>query len=145
MAALVSTTLDSLRLSIERSGADVSVGRLPSARGDATAVGQVFGNLVANALNYLRPDRPGRIEIGGEGAGPESHYWVRDNGVGIPEAAREKLFQVFQRFHPDLAPGDGMGLATVKRIVERHGGTVRVDSAEGVGTTFHVSLPAGDA
>jgi signal transduction histidine kinase len=71
-----------------------------------------------------------------------SRYWVRDNGVGIPVSAKKKLFQVFQRFHPKLAAGEGMGLATVKRIVERHGGKVWAESEEGSGTTFLFTLPS---
>jgi signal transduction histidine kinase len=73
------------------------------------------------------------------------HYWVRDNGAGIPVAAQRRLFQVFQRFHPQLAHGEGMGLAIVKRVVERHGGRVWAESQEGAGTTFHVTLPAADS
>jgi signal transduction histidine kinase len=69
-------------------------------------------------------------------------YWVKDNGVGIPKAAERRLFQVFQRFHPKRAPGEGMGLAIVKRVVERHGGRVWAESEEGVGTTFRLTLPA---
>ncbi len=139
--AIVATTLDSLRASIDKSGAEVTVAPLPVARGDATAVGQIFSNLIGNAVNYLKPGRPGRIEIGGERDGAMSRYWVKDNGVGIPASARSRLFQVFQRFHPTV-PGEGMGLATVKRIVERHGGQVRAESTEGAGTTFRWTLRA---
>jgi signal transduction histidine kinase len=67
---------------------------------------------------------------------------VRDNGVGIAASARARVFQVFQRFRPEMAPGEGIGLSIVKRIVERHGGEVSIESAEGVGTTVHVALPA---
>ena len=70
------------------------------------------------------------------------HYWVRDNGLGIPSHATERLFQVFQRLHPEQAEGEGMGLAIVKRIVERHGGHIWAESIEGAGSTFHFTLPA---
>jgi len=142
MGDLAATTLDSLRLDVEKSGAEVLVGELPEARGDATAVGQILSNLIVNAVRYLQPGRPGRIEIGGVTENSFNRYWVRDNGVGIPETARKKLFQVFQRFHPKLAAGEGMGLATVKRIVERHGGKVWAESEEGTGTTFLFTLPS---
>jgi PAS domain S-box-containing protein len=143
LAALVGTTLDSLRGTIEKTGARVAVGSLPTAWGDATSLGQVFSNLIANALSYLKPGRPGLIEIGGERAEQAmNRYWVRDNGVGIPATARERVFQVFQRFHPELAPGEGMGLAIVKRVVERHGGKVGVETREGEGTTFSFTLPS---
>ncbi len=69
------------------------------------------------------------------------HVWVRDNGRGIPTRDQPKVFQVFQRFHPDAAPGEGIGLAIVKRIVERHGGRVWATSEEDVGSVFHLTLP----
>jgi signal transduction histidine kinase len=140
---LVEATVNTLRKSIDSSGARVSVsGTLPKALGDPTAIEQVFSNLITNAIHYLKPGRPGVIEVGGEAGGPMSAYWVRDNGVGIAQAARPRLFQVFQRFNPEMAPGEGMGLAIVKRVVERHHGQIRAESEEGAGTTFHFSLPA---
>jgi signal transduction histidine kinase len=143
--ALVAGTIESLHQSIEAGKAEVTVGPLPKAVGDMTAIGQVFSNLVGNALKYRRPGVPGRIEIGGKQEGAAVHYWVKDNGSGIPESAQRRLFQVFQRFHPDLAPGEGMGLAIVKRVIERHGGKVWAESTEGVGTTFHLELPGAVA
>ena len=141
--ALVEQTLMTLRQSIAGSGAQVSVEPLPAAMGDATAIGQVFANLISNALKYLQPGRPGRIVVGGEASGGVAHYWVCDNGAGIPANSQRRLFQVFQRFHPELAAGEGMGLAIVKRIVERHGGKVWAESVEGAGTTFHINLFSG--
>jgi len=142
VAAVVEATVSSLRKSIETSGATLSIPRsLPKAVGDATAIGQVFANLLSNALNYLEPGRPGFIEIGGVVDGASARYWIRDNGVGIDEAVQPRLFQVFQRFHPGMAPGEGMGLAIAKRVVERHGGQIWAESTEGVGTTFCFSLP----
>jgi len=141
--ALVETTLDSLQQSIVRSETKVVLGDLPGAKGDATAIGQVFSNLIINALNYLEPGRAGLLEIGGQIEGQMVQYWVKDNGSGMPAAARGRLFQVFQRFHPERAQGEGMGLAIVKRVVERHGGKIAAESEEGVGTTFRLTLPAG--
>jgi len=140
--ALVDTTILSMRQSIEHSGAEIVVDPVPPAVGDVTAIGQVFSNLISNALKYLQPGRPGRLRIGGEAKDTITHYWVSDNGVGIPASSQRRLFQVFQRFHPELAPGEGMGLAIVKRIVERHGGKIWAESEHGAGTTFHVTLPA---
>jgi signal transduction histidine kinase len=146
MNALVATTLDSLQRSIEESGAEIVVEPLPAALADTTAVGQLLSNLVTNALRYLQPGRPGRIELGGGHENGANRYYVKDNGVGIPPAAQSRLFQVFQRFRPDLAEGEGIGLATVKRIVDRHGGRIWAESTEGVGTTFFFTLPGlGDA
>jgi signal transduction histidine kinase len=137
---IVDTTIASLRGTILSSNAEIIVEALPDITGDVTAIGQVFSNLISNALKYLKPGRPGRIVIGGDMAIGLGHYWVRDNGLGIPAHAQPRLFQVFQRFHPDLASGDGMGLTIVKRIVERHNGKVWADSEEDVGTTFHFEL-----
>jgi len=142
VGALVTTTVDSLRFAIDTRRAAVKVESLPSATGDETAIGQVFSNLISNALNYLDPGRTGVIVVGGTTDGQVSHYWVRDNGLGIPASARPRLFQVFQRFHPERSVGEGMGLAVVKRVVERHGGTIWAESEEGVGSTFHLTLPS---
>jgi signal transduction histidine kinase len=145
VGSVVRTTIDSLQQLVARSGAVVSVGPMPSALGDATAIGQVFSNLIDNSLKYLAPGRDGHIEVGGKLVAGMAHYFVRDNGSGIPRSAQHRLFQVFQRFHPELAAGDGMGLAIVKRSVERHGGRLWFESEEGCGTTFYVSLPASPA
>jgi signal transduction histidine kinase len=130
-------------------GARVTIDALPSAWGDPTAVEQVFANLVANAVNYLDPTRPGDIEIGTQPTpiGVESLriYYVRDNGLGIPASALPRLFNAFQRLHGNIAKGEGIGLALVRRVVERHGGHVWVESSEGRGSTFYVSLPASAA
>jgi signal transduction histidine kinase len=145
LGAVVQSTLDLLHLSIATSGIKVSVAPIPKVYGDVTALGQVFANLIGNAIKYLQPDRPGFIEIGGESEDGNAHCWVRDNGVGLPASAKSRLFQVFQRFHPDHAEGEGMGLAIVRRIVERHGGKIWAEGEEGVGTTFHFTLPGGRA
>ncbi|WP_337847888.1 MASE1 domain-containing protein [Sphingomonas sp.] len=139
--ALVTSTVDTYRQTIEAAGATVIVGDLPEAQGDMTAIGQVFSNLLGNSLKYLRPGRPGKIEIGGVLEETGLRYWVRDNGAGIPESVRPRLFQIFQRFHPELASGDGIGLAAIKRIVERHGGRIWVDSICERGSTFQFTLP----
>jgi signal transduction histidine kinase len=144
---VVRRVVDAMRVSVEQKGAVVTAGELPSAWGDPTALEQVFGNLLSNAVNYLDPARPGRIEIGGEpGPGSAVTYWVRDNGLGIPAAYRDKLFVAFQRLHGNVAPGEGIGLAFVRRVIERHGGKIRVESEDGAGTTFLLTLPgAGDS
>lgn len=142
--ALVRAALDALQGAITHKQAQVTVGPLPEGRGDATAIGRVFSNLLGNALHYLRPGVPGRIEIGGERRAQGAEYWVRDNGSGLSAAAQERLFRHFQRFHPKMAEGEGMGLAIVKRLVERHGGRVWAESEEGKGSTFHFTLPGDE-
>jgi signal transduction histidine kinase len=142
---LVQRVVDAMHGSIRARGAQVSVHPLPPVWGDPTALEQVFGNLIGNALNYLDPARDGRVEIGTAAAPPGVEslqiFYVRDNGRGIPEVALPRLFHAFQRMHGDVAPGEGIGLALVRRVVERHGGRIWVESKEGEGTTFYLSLP----
>jgi PAS domain S-box-containing protein len=138
---LVTNTVTTFDQAITEAGAEIGIGRLPAVTADATALGQVFSNLIGNALKYRSPERPLKIEIGGQVEDGMVHYWVRDNGLGIPELAQAKLFQVFQRFHAQQAEGEGMGLAIAHRIVERHGGKIWAESREGEGTAFHFSLP----
>lgn len=147
MPELVASCLDALRATLDASGARVVQGALPAVRGDPTAVSQVFSNLLGNALNYLQKGREGRVEVAGEPHGALVRFWVRDNGVGFAPEVQSRVFRVFQRFRPELCPGEGLGLAICKRIVERHGGTLRVESQEGTGSTFYFTLPAaeGDA
>jgi PAS domain S-box-containing protein len=145
VSAIARRVVDAMRRTAEDRAATVTVGALPPAFGDAVAVEQVFANLIGNALNYLDPNRPGRVEIGAlsEAEPPPGTrtYFVRDNGIGIPVAYHSKLFQALQRLHPDKAPGEGIGLAIVRRVLERMGGTIRIESAAGVGSTFSFTLP----
>ena len=148
MQAIVTRIINSLRGTAEERGAAIETGDLPAALGDPAAVEQIFANLIGNALNYLDRKRPGRIEVGS--LGPEQDnagaglrtYYVRDNGLGITEAGRAKVFQPFQRLYPQAAPGEGMGLAIVHRVVERHGGRIWFESVANQGSTFFVALPA---
>jgi PAS domain S-box-containing protein len=139
---LVSSALATFKQAINEAGAEFEVGQLPAAYADVTALGQVFSNLIGNALKYRSPLRPLKVQVGGRIEDGTVHYWVRDNGLGIPEFGKARLFQVFQRLHPQAAAGEGMGLAIVHRIVERHQGKVWAESREGEETTFHFSLPS---
>lgn len=143
VGAIVRQIVDSVRVTADERGATLAVDDLPTAWGDPTAVEQVFANLIVNALNYVSPQRPPRIDIGAlpRAEGGTLTYYVKDNGLGIPEAYVHKVFGAFQRVHGDAVRGEGIGLTLVRRIVERHGGRVWVESAEGVGSTFFVSLP----
>jgi PAS domain S-box-containing protein len=141
--AMLTRIIESMRKSIDERGALVTLQPLPALWGDPGALEQVFANLLGNALKYLDPARHGQIEIGWRAcdAGNEIFY-VKDNGLGIPANAHEKVFQAFQRAHPTVAPGEGMGLAIVRRIVERHRGRVWVESTVGQGSVFYVMLPS---
>ncbi|MFM0670970.1 sensor histidine kinase [Paraburkholderia sediminicola] len=146
---IVPRVVDAMQGSIRARRAHVSVDELPAVWGDPTALEQVFANLIGNAVNYLDPQREGRIEIGTTPAPPGVHslriFYVRDNGLGIPAVALPRLFNAFQRLHGNVAAGEGIGLALVRRVVERHGGRVWAESREGVGTTFYLSLPEAEA
>jgi PAS domain S-box-containing protein len=144
VGAVVARIVAASQGTIAAAGAEVVIGDLPPMTGDASAVEQVFSNLIGNALRYRNPDRRLRIEIGAE-RGPKGNtvvYYVQDNGLGIPQSALPKLFMAFRRFHPESGPGEGMGLAMVRRIVQRLEGTLRVESQTGQGSTFYVELPA---
>ena len=146
---IVPRVIDAMQGSIRARRAQVSVDELPAVWGDPTALEQVFANLIGNAVNYLDPSREGRIEIGTTPAPPGVHslriFYVRDNGLGIPAVALPRLFNAFQRLHGNVAAGEGIGLALVRRVVERHGGRVWAESKEGVGTAFYLSLPQAEA
>lgn len=147
MNVIIKRVVAALDGTIKSKRAKVTVSQLPPAKTDATAVEQILGNLVGNALNYLDPARPGEVEIGwredaSECIDPDSHvYFIRDNGMGINEAHLPKVFVAFQRLHPTAAQGEGIGLALVKRTVDRLGGRIWLESEVGKGTIFFVCLP----
>ena len=125
--------------------ARIELGELPSAPADRSLMRQVWTNLIGNALKYSGKRADPRVEIGGRQEGSENVYWVRDNGVGFDMRYAAKLFGVFQRLHrSDEFEGTGVGLATVQRVVARHGGRVWAESKLGEGACFAFSLPRGD-
>ena len=141
--------VESLRSSIQERDVRVVIGKdLAAVWGDPVAVEQVFANLIANAVNYLDPSRPGIVEIGRakeretSQAAPLLVYYVKDNGLGISETGQTKLFLPFQRFHAETTRGEGIGLALTRRIIQRHGGKIWAESSIDAGSTFFVSFPA---
>jgi len=132
-----------LEVKVRETDADVTVGDLPRVHGDASQLNQVFQNLFSNALEYSG-DEPPRVHVDAERAGDRWIVSVGDEGIGIDPADAERVFEVFQSLHGHEEAGTGIGLALVKRIVERHDGDIWVDSAPGEGATFSFTLPAAD-
>jgi PAS domain S-box-containing protein len=118
---------------------------LGSAFGNATMLSQVFSNLIQNALKFIKPGQPPHILIWTERDQEHVRIHIRDNGIGIPVAAREKIFGIFEQAHGGGYEGTGIGLAIVKRAVERMFGKVGVQSEPGKGSTFWIELPTSPA
>jgi light-regulated signal transduction histidine kinase (bacteriophytochrome) len=138
---VVAGVLQSLAKSIEESHAVVSVGELPTIPGDRLQLGQLFQNLIANALKF-RGDQEPRIRIASQRCDAFWEISVADNGIGIDPQFHDRIFIIFQRLHQRGAyPGSGIGLAIVKKIVEGHGGSIRVVSEAGKGACFRFTLP----
>jgi len=115
---------------------------MPDAVGDPQLLKQVWVNLLANAVKYTRPRDPAEIEIGADVGDTEIVYYVRDNGVGFNMKYADRLFGVFQRLHSEAEfEGTGVGLANVRRIVQRHGGRTWAEGAEGRGATVYFTMP----
>lgn len=142
MNRILDELLVTMEFQIQQQNARVDVGPLPSCVGDPVQVGQVFGNLLDNALKYSAPDRTPAIRVSGERRDDEAVYRVADNGVGIPARHQDRIFEVFHRLDQSGVPGEGLGLTIAQRIVDRHHGHVSVDSSPGEGSTFVVRLPA---
>lgn len=139
--ALVAGALRSLAGEIEATGAVIEREPLPRVAGDAAQLGQVFANLLANALKYRRPGVTPHIDVRGGSDGTYAVISISDNGIGIPHHQQDRLFTMFTRLHDAGSDGEGIGLALARRIVERHGGTISVQSQPDVGSTFTFSLP----
>lgn len=143
MSALLQGIADAQRHQAASRGATVMVpGGLPGIVADRLAIEQIFGNLIDNALKYLDPERPGRIEVAARPSpGDRVRFAVSDNGRGIPAQDHARIFELFRRSGIQDRPGEGIGLAHVKALVRALGGRIEVASEVGVGTTFVVTLP----
>ena len=142
--ALLQSTLQDLRCECEQRQIEWRIGHLPIVDCDVGLMKQVFANLLSNAIKYTRHCEAAIIEVGHTASGNLSVIFVRDNGAGFEQQYAHKLFGVFQRLHrAEEFEGTGVGLATVQRIVQKHGGRIWAEGAVGKGATFSFSLPAG--
>lgn len=140
MNAIVQDTLGTLAHQMAQRQVQVTVGTLPQVYADDTAMAQVMGNLLTNAVHYLEPGRPGEIVITGEHQATTTVFTVRDNGRGIDHDDVPTVFEPFRRVGRQDVPGEGMGLAYVRTLVRRHGGEITCQSTLGSGTTFTFTI-----
>ena len=144
--AVLDAVLEGLSAAVEESGGRVEItDGIPPVFGDAGQLGQVFQNLVSNGLKFRRPELAPVVSVSGVPGDGEVRITVADNGIGIAPEHRGRVFEMFQRVGDRTAyAGTGVGLAIVRKVVERHGGHISVDEAEGGGSAFHLTLPAAE-
>jgi light-regulated signal transduction histidine kinase (bacteriophytochrome) len=147
LRALAEEVLAEFGPEIEARRVRVEIGELPFADCDPALVKIVFRNLLSNAIKFTRPREAGVVEIGKTSCRGRPACFVRDNGVGFSMKYADKLFGVFQRLHRrEDFEGTGVGLATVQRIIQRHGGEIWAEAEANRGATFYFTLePAGEA
>lgn len=131
-----------LRSQADAVGGRIEVGPLPAIVSDRLAVEQMLGNLLENALKYGRPGVPPEVRVSGERIGAAVRLRVADNGRGVAPEDRERIFELFRRAGRQDQPGEGIGLATVRSLARRLGGTIAIEDAPGGGSVFTLTLPA---
>lgn len=142
LAALFDRTVDSLGMAIDESGTAVTHDPLPTVHGEPTQLGMLLQNLIGNAVKFRSPDRSPVIHVGARRTGESWEFSVSDNGIGIEEEYRERVFVIFQRLHTrEQYTGNGIGLALCKKIVEYHGGVIGIDQEHSPGTRVVFTLP----
>jgi light-regulated signal transduction histidine kinase (bacteriophytochrome) len=141
-SAAMDQALLNLKSIVEEARATVTRDPLPTVTGNAGRLAQVFQNLVGNGLKFRQPDRLPAIHVSAASAHGEWVFSVKDNGIGIDAQYLERIFVIFQRLHTRAEyPGTGIGLSICKKVVERHGGRIWVESRPGEGATFRFTLP----
>jgi light-regulated signal transduction histidine kinase (bacteriophytochrome) len=141
MNLVIDQVVTGLKLMIDGSGSILTHDPLPTIIADQTQMVQLLQNLISNAVKYQR-ETPPRIHVSAKQEGGDWAFSVRDNGIGIPKDEQEGIFQIFHRLHSqEEYPGTGIGLAIAKKIVERHGGRIWVESDGKTGSTFFFTIP----
>jgi signal transduction histidine kinase len=141
MKKLLEGIAATLKHRADEMNAEIVVEDVPNLTSDRLAIEQIFGNLLENAVKYLLPGRPGMITIRGLTQTAFAVFEIADNGRGIAPGDRERVFELFRRAGQQDVPGEGIGLAYVRQLVYRLGGTIELESTFGIGTTFRVTLP----
>jgi len=142
---VVDQTRTNLHAAIEESGATINSEPLPVVKANNLQINQLFQNLISNAIKFRKPDTAPVVNISAKHAGDEWLFTVQDNGIGIDKEFSDKIFVIFQRLHNSSEyPGTGIGLAICKRIVEKLGGHLWVESNPGEGSTFNFTIPDRD-
>ena len=139
--SVVMSVVTAMEFQMRKQGVVLHLGDLPPCMGDLVLITQIFSNLIDNALKYLDPRRSGEITIAGSAEQGWAIYSITDNGIGIPPRQHKQVFQVFHRVEPKRGGGDGLGLAIVQRILERHKGKIQLQSVPDEGSTFTIYLP----
>jgi signal transduction histidine kinase len=147
LGQIVLEVISDLQVAIEEAAGRIDIGPLPVVQADATQMRQLFQNLISNSLKFRRNDQPPVITIAASAHPPECspgccEIVISDNGIGFENKYATRIFAIFQRLHGrGEYEGTGIGLATVRKIIDRHGGTIRAEGAPGVGATFTIVLP----
>lgn len=141
MNILIGTLLKTIRFQIQQAQTEIAVEELPDCLGDNSQINHVFLNLLENAIKHRDPSQTGKIRVSGRMNNGYSIYCIEDNGPGIEVGNLEDIFKVFYRLNPAKNNGEGVGLAIVRQIVNRHNGKVWAESEIGRGSNFFVKLP----
>jgi signal transduction histidine kinase len=142
MEPLLAELQAELPVGLKVANLDFNISGTPNVYGDPTMILQVFTNLLSNAIKYSSKTEKPEVSVSGNDDGAEIIYTIVDNGIGIDPSAHSKIFELFSRLHPvSEFEGTGVGLAIVKRMVEKHKGRIWLESEPGKGTTFYVAFP----
>jgi PAS domain S-box-containing protein len=142
MHELILNVIKSVDYQLHEVSSEIKIGDLPDCFGDENMLNQLFSNIISNAIKYRDSERKLKISIDGVRRYRKVQFRIKDNGIGIAKMHLDKIWQVFFRVDGKQVPGDGIGLSVVKRIVDKHNGTIWVESTENIGSTFFIELPA---